>query len=97
MNGTLDELLNAYKDQIPSQYFDSNASRIVTRQFALGRLTQHSDETAELILIYNMSTHICPEDPAGLYYAINMISGPLPKVDLNKLGRLLCELAVIMT
>ena len=66
----------------------------VNRLFALERLCHRNAAVNELMLIYNMAAHLSCDDPAGIWYVLDMISGPNPKlrIDMSTFGKLLCEM-----
>jgi hypothetical protein len=66
----------------------------INRSYSL-ELLKKDKHSKELMLVYNMAGHVSPEDPAGIYYALSKISGPNPvlRVNLEVLGKLLCEIA----
>jgi len=93
----MEEFLNFmqnYAEQSRTNTFeDFDYCKKFTRDYALERM-KTSNDTNELMVIYNMAAHYCNEDPAGIYYMINMVAGPNPRVSvrMHVLAKLLQEM-----
>ena len=99
----LNEFLQSYAVEVAKfnhlEDADFEGCKIINRNFALKHMRAKQACINELMLIYNMAAHFSTKDPAGIYYAINMISGPKPllHVNMTTFALLLCEMSRDMT
>lgn len=97
MENRLVSFLNDYNEDIRHQTFSESCletCKRINRSFALLKMSENSENIEELMLIYNMAAHFSPQDPAGVYHALQHLSGPT-KVNCEAFGKLLVELSTV--
>ena len=93
----LSNFLNDYSEDIRHETYSDSCLEIckqINRIFALQKMSENSANIEELMLIYNMAAHFSPQDPAGIYYALNQLDGST-NVNCEAFGKLLLELSTV--